>query len=427
MSSLTWKDHFKERLVGLEEPREGSYLELALEEGRLTSKEYLEWATATFLMPVLKPEYFTDHQPDPAWLKRAQYKWGPTMIPVGQWDDVLIVACLEKPHEVQALTCCVLADRENLTEWWNKLSDSQEMLGDWNAAPPPNLSFSGVSLARNEGSLTDAPAADAPILPDAAPLELPEDPNVVKLSEIPDLDAMEATQIGEPARPTLDEPLILERDEPLVLEQEAAPILEPAPAAEPVVAAAPTPAASPLVAKVAPVENKTLTLDSKEKTKLAALSNKKDTVKHYAMKAFKELSAFYPEAMVLLHNDTGTHLVPAAWTENLKPVGSLQKIPLDEPSLFRIVHTTEKAYHGYVVANDVNDQFFKRWSKDASPEVVTAVPLFYNGHCYGVLMGFSDKEKTASQTYLQLIRLLDKAGADLSQALGSKPAEVRAA
>jgi hypothetical protein len=113
MSSSTWQDHFKEQLVGLEPPREGSFLEMALSEGRITEKDYLQWASETHSIPMVSPQFFIEMQPDPALLEKASLPWRSTFFPVAEWDGHLIVAGLEQVDAfVEALKSVVIRLRQ---------------------------------------------------------------------------------------------------------------------------------------------------------------------------------------------------------------------------------------------------------------------------------------------------------------------------
>jgi hypothetical protein len=92
--------------------------------------------------------------------------------------------------------------------------------------------------------------------------------------------------------------------------------------------------------------------------------------------------------------------VPWKWDENFVQ-GPEVGITLAEPSIFKIVSKTKKPYHGYVVANPVNTQFFNDWNHKKLPEHVTMSPLVYKNSLIGMLMGFGTAQ-IKSKPSLQL-------------------------
>jgi hypothetical protein len=70
---------------------------------------------------------------------------------------------------------------------------------------------------------------------------------------------------------------------------------------------------------------------------------------------------------------------------------SMIEFSLKIPSIFRIVSTTQKPYHGFVSLNDLNEAFFESWNHGQIPDHVTIVPLMDHDLVVGMLMGFGEK------------------------------------
>lgn len=87
-------------------------------------------------------------------------------------------------------------------------------------------------------------------------------------------------------------------------------------------------------------------------------------------------------------------LRPFKWTSNLLSVKGEKPDPIDlsYPSIFRIVHRTRLPYHGYVVANPVNTQFFNHFHRGEIPKHVTVTPVLIGSGIAGMLMGISNNE-----------------------------------
>lgn len=85
-------------------------------------------------------------------------------------------------------------------------------------------------------------------------------------------------------------------------------------------------------------------------------------------------------------------------------------IPLETPSIFRIVFRTCLPYHGYVAPCPVNDAFFKRLGVE-TPSHATIVPLLVNTQMAGMLMGFTNQTITA---YKETLKTMHKLGNEVA-------------
>jgi hypothetical protein len=87
-----------------------------------------------------------------------------------------------------------------------------------------------------------------------------------------------------------------------------------------------------------------------------------------------------------------TQIVAFAWDENFRDIKDTNmRFPLKTPSIFNIVVSTQKPYHGYVSLNEINERFFDDWNQGRVPDHVTISPLMMGDKLIGLLVGFADK------------------------------------
>lgn len=382
MSSSTWQEFFKDRLLGLEPPRDGSFLEAALSEKRFSEDEYLKWASRHLLLPLLDGRFFTEHDADATLLKRAPLKWTSCLLPVHEWDGVLIVAGLEKPDDLPSGAVFVLAAPSDMTHWWETLAP-QTTAGSPIETPEgitdekpqlQGLSFAGVSLK---------PAEQAPVVPDgetsiSLSITEPElETTLVRASEA----SIQSTEAADPTSLTQTGLLAAE-----------IPATPAAPAAE--FSVFTNPANEPHVLSDFSVDHKTFVQDVTD--------------------ALRAMSEQFPKTMFLAANEQNTVLIPQIWSHAFGMPQTAGRIPLNAPSPFRLAFLTEKPYHGFVVPNDVTEMFSKVWNGGKTPDHLTIVPVFYLNRVVGTLIGVGPS--TCSS--LPVLRTVEKISADLTQKFG---------
>ncbi|MBX3040266.1 MAG: hypothetical protein KF789_06090 [Bdellovibrionaceae bacterium] len=409
MSSSTWQDHFKEQLVGLEPPREGSFLEMALSEGRITEKDYLQWASETHSIPMVSPQFFIEMQPDPALLEKASLPWRSTFFPVAEWDGHLIVAGLERPLQLPPTCSFVLATRENLSLWWEQLaehsnplegpdgidlgvtSDESLDLPSFDSAPSaaPSLSFAGISVATPVLKV----AEEAPLEPaEAIVVEPASSPS------IPSLDPVASVATTPTPAPAVEpfantaSSLINVADISEQTQTRTFISLEPTP-----IPAAPK---QPIPLK----NNPTLEKHSLSETLIEIKGYKMDVQKTLTL-----LAGAYPKVMMLVFDEARKSLIPLMWSETFVAPSSVPRIPLGSASMFEIVASTEKSFHGPVIPNEINTQFLTVWNEGAQPGTMTIVPLIGGGHPRGMILGIGPQ----SSYTMAILRYAEKVSNDL--------------
>lgn len=221
-----------------------------------------------------------------------------------------------------------------------------------------------------------------------------------------------------PLAKTEDEPLVLS-DEPLVLEEKpkvaaaAKPIppppkeasteekttIAPAVAASKIPPASPVPAAPIAAPKPAAVAPAASAVRSSMNTGLDAallleVLKKKNgsTIDERVKTTFNEMRNHFEKSMILTLDSKESQLVAFAWDDNFKGMKDPTiAVPLRVPSVFNIVASTAKPFHGYISLNEVNEKFFEDWNQGRIPDHVTITPLILEDKMVGMIMGFAEK------------------------------------
>ncbi|MGZ3748956.1 MAG: hypothetical protein ACXWRE_15840, partial [Pseudobdellovibrionaceae bacterium] len=128
---------------------------------------------------------------------------------------------------------------------------------------------------------------------------------------------------------------------------------------------------------------------------------------------FQILKTFFTKSILLAVDNKGQLIKPIVWDKKDFAVQEQQNscFNLETPSIFRIVSSTQKPYHGFVILNDLNESFFESWNHGQIPDHVTIVPLFEGELVVGMLMGFGEKS-SFNKTVLQFT---EKVAKDFSQ------------
>jgi len=100
----------------------------------------------------------------------------------------------------------------------------------------------------------------------------------------------------------------------------------------------------------------------------------------------------FDKSMILLHEENKLSFWrwAGAWEAKFN-VGEM--IPLNTPSVFKIVVDTQQPYHGHVSPSPVNEHVFKLLLSGQYPEHITVVPVVVSGNVVVLIMGLCSKEK----------------------------------
>ncbi len=109
-------------------------------------------------------------------------------------------------------------------------------------------------------------------------------------------------------------------------------------------------------------------------------------------RVLSEMKAHFEKSMILTLDEQESQVTAFAWDENFQDIkDTSMRIPLESPSIFKIVASTQKPFHGYISLNDLNENFFEQWNQGAIPDHVTITPIVINEKLVGMLMGFAEK------------------------------------
>nr|BFD66799.1 hypothetical protein HAGR004_18210 [Bdellovibrio sp. HAGR004] len=452
MSHHLWFEHFKEQLQGLTEAFEqsGTHLSLlayAIKEQRLSSEAYLQWAMTHHRLPLLQSRFFTETPVSQEMFAKwaTHYPWSAECLPVAEWDGSLIVACLQPPQDFPSFpsSILVLATYENLEQVWTQLHPERQATPAADAAPEgidlslstpkkqssDSFSFDDLGVASEGSSPNFEPLSSDELSVEGAPEEkldgLFDGPTVIRLEALSPAPAgTPAAEASTSAKIELTPEIPETEQKTTIMPLPAAsttPVVEEVPAvvSQPVVAQAPessapkkaTPppppkselpppfedsfsnrpvAITPRPAGVAkptinPVATGHFALDKIKKKNAAALNEKVKLV-------LSEMKAHFEKSMILTLDEQETQMIAFAWDENFKGMkDTSMRFPLQVPSIFSIVASTQKPYHGYISLNETNEKFFEGWNQGRIPDHVTITPIIINEKLVGMLMGFAEK------------------------------------
>ena len=93
---------------------------------------------------------------------------------------------------------------------------------------------------------------------------------------------------------------------------------------------------------------------------------------------------------VLIFSFHNNHFKPMEWSDSMS--GSAIPIEIDQPSIFKMIVNSRSPYHGFIVDNEVHNEFFTRWGFSKLPKHITLIPLLNNSNdIIGAFMGIADE------------------------------------
>lgn len=402
MDQLDWYEHFKNYLKGLEESFKtikphGSLLKHALDNHFLPVDKYLFWAKENYKFPILQSNFFKETPISQEMFARwaTHYQWSEECLPVAEWDGVLIVACLQPPQDFpqKVSFTLVLASHQDLKNTWAKLNTKSTDL-----EAPDGIDIS--ALVKNTSHSDE-------ISIESLGLQLSADsPEILALDE----------QIDSPLESEVLEGIFDESTEvkisPIQLKNE---LSEGHPSEE--------------QAKIEEINfSNVRKLDSTMRPPHVKVSSSGENefaleklVASYGLNlnkstecVFKSMKKYFDKSLILTLDENETHLKVFASDESFSLVKNKElQIPLGVPSIFNIVHSTIKPFHGYVSTNQINDKFFESWNESKIPSHVTITPLVYNKQLVGMIMGFAEKAGYTRES----LKLAEKVSAEFISSL----------
>ena len=364
-----------------------SFTAFVLNQKIVQSEDYLAWAQVHFELVILKNDYFQMNSPDMTLWSRWQetYPWSNECLPVGEWDGVLFVGCIEKPMDFNPTVpvCFALCSPNHLKTW------SQTY-------------FSKADQAR--------PAFHLELKDDADPSDIEN-----KSAEFSGAEEENSLlNLQDPASVTMGSILIkLAPPEPLAVPETRA--ITPAPQSISVKEVVPEMnEVAPSAVTLIKAQPKVSALLQNEKVGLFLLSKLNSYNKDLSaeLKALCEpLVTNFDKYLILSVDTNETEARPLIWSKGFNPGVANYSISLKVPSMFYIVAATYKPFHGPVSANDVNEKFFDDWNMSQTPGHATLVPLLQKDRLIGILLALG--ESNAYNNHI--LRLVVKSAAEISQ------------
>ncbi|KYG65336.1 hypothetical protein AZI87_12350 [Bdellovibrio bacteriovorus] len=258
--------------------------------------------------------------------------------------------------------------------------------------------FDGPTVIRLEAlSTAEAPSSEAPVSAEAS-----SDSIVVEFSE----GSEPKTQVDEVAlTPAATSAPVVE---PLVVQEEKAPVVvavnealggkkipPPPPKSE-----MPPPFEDsfgnkpiPIVPRPAGVAKPTINPVASGNFALERMKKKNAAILNERVKQIlSEMKVHFEKSMILTLDEQETQMTAFAWDENFQGMkDTSMRFPLHTPSIFNIVASTQKSFHGYISLNEINEKFFEDWNQGRIPDHVTISPIIINEKLVGMLMGFAEK------------------------------------
>jgi hypothetical protein len=102
-----------------------SVLAWCLAHGKIAESDYLQWASETSGLPLLNDEFFAIHPDQVFWdAIKSRSNWSPEVLPLAEWDGILLIACVEAPDQFQYREphAVVLASPRLLALHWRRLN-----------------------------------------------------------------------------------------------------------------------------------------------------------------------------------------------------------------------------------------------------------------------------------------------------------------
>lgn len=434
---FNWKQKYIMEISDLESPLTGedsSLLYMAFVQKKISCSEFLEWAQSETQFPILKSDFFNQFQWNPEVLNlRPDLKsyWSPILTPLTMWDGHLIVAGSYFPEDFPKTNVIFIFCHYNRTEKiWDQISALK--------APDEHVQMTTeVELLDSEPEsefVMEDDSEDKKHLPvteedEAGELQLNIDTPAPEL-----LQKLDFSQVIQPKvlqAPAEENSVIVTNTKIKFDKSKVDAKLEskPEPKAESIqtrskinitsvsgqtktnfkispLQQSPTPPPSqrsPQASSVAKgnpfsrssaedsVPNLTKS-NSVTKTQSDFSPTDLDYTDVFTMwnEIQEEMQTYYDKCYLLTVNTT-QGVLPQIWSDNVIVSAQKNPVSLAQPSMFNVVAKTLKPYHGYVVPNEINDQFFAVWNESSVPDHITIVPIVIKKILCGFLMGIGPK------------------------------------
>ncbi len=513
--SLAWIEKFiasdkQNEVARLSPERRFDILCRMIEGGQIEISNYLSWASQLFLLPSLDSSFFSNVDIKPVWQKYSPLNnWSPEILPVGDWENRLMIACVSPPNEFKMSLAqapiFVLASPLDLRRTWILLNAKPAVAEAVPAQIKPNLT--PAQSENIEGTVTrfelkmdpefkpielDSAQNDDAVTATAPPTSNPE-AQAVKESETPSGFTIDINITNSGVAPSfnfappknetniitetpvdvlsseikfdldtpplvvaaaLTEPVVLSPPPPppppppktrtstvplpkaeLLKKQVASPLVQANPAGSPtqnkpigppprgILSAVATPfkvnTPNPVTAETSQIPKATSGKLALKRSVESAKSSFDECSSYEDISdlMFTKMRSLFEMSMLLRCDENG--LTPIHWTGAFKGVDEQKAstIVLQQPSIFRVVYSSGKPYHGYVVANATNSKFFAEWNANEIPKHVTIFPVFVEKTFVAMWFGATNKAIDLKVSMADMDSYTDASVAALHKAL----------
>ncbi len=363
----------------------GSFTAFVLQQKIVAEEDYLVWAQIHYSLPLLKNDFFYNHQPDmDLWARsKKTYAWNAECLPVGEWDGVLFVGCLEKPSDFNLMSpvCFTLSSPVSLENWHQQYeSKPSDILA---------LELQDDEVLVEEGS--------------SIPLENKTLGNLVENSFIAELNAFkpQLTRLDPTSIPVAQN-IPIDEVIPNMTTPEKKTNLKVLPQTQ---------------TKAQPKSSTPIKVQPPGDFYLARLSSTHNDLENELKKICTPLTANFEKFMILSVNETETEARPLTWSEGFNPCGPEYSISLKNPSLFYIVTATYKPFHGPISLNEANEKFFDDWNMSYTPGHATAIPIINKDHLLGILLALGEPSAYNNQVLRSTVKIVNEIGLSIHSKL----------
>ncbi|MBN8538006.1 MAG: hypothetical protein J0M15_13205 [Deltaproteobacteria bacterium] len=402
MKSQKWFAAFSHKLTYFESEYNQSHsgyspLGYALSAGKIQSQEYMKWAQNFFKLPYVKDDYFKSQLPPTANWKdwKSEYKWSPEIVPLSIWDGHLLVACLEIPLSFpnSLRPVFVLADLPNIEKTYQFYINSEkganqarEKIKDISAPPIKILKKDlqtvepeKIDLSEGFELLESSDSDENNLILNTEAEESPEgldlSPSIPSINSIPTIPSMpnslNATSIPKAPNAPISPTSFVHKE-----------------LGTSVTTIATDSSLTRNVVLPSQIQD-----DLKKGMPYLASLKKQNThdFETYSQDIFNKGKSVYDKMILFAIDPSESFTIPVSWTDTINPRNkNIDGILLSEPSVFKIVTSTIKSYHGYVVLNELNEKFFDFWNLGQVPGNITLCPIIINNKLIGFLMGLGE-------------------------------------
>lgn len=435
--NLKWSQQFQNYLADFENKYKAaqsplSPLGYALSQKIIPMDQYLKWAQTAYHLPVINDDYFNTHLPSAEDWKswKTEFQWSEEIVPIGLWDGHLLVACLEIPARFPAsfYPIFLLADfkhtqrthqfyinsdkgSESATKKMKEMMSAQSPAITQPTKPIQAPVIAKIETLELSDSSSEESNNDAEVLELNLNEEQPEGLNfsIESLStNTPQLSvskpaAKTSTQPSAPTEISFDSLDILSNPGKEEISLKFTNVEVTSGSGKKIIKDGNTGITNTGMTNVTSIGNLTTISNTNLPASIQNEINnglpyfiaiKKDNPTNFetiTQAYFAKTSNLFSKFILVAVDPSELHAVPVSWSDTINPRSKdLEKLDLNEPSIFKTVASTLKSYHGYIVLNESNEKFFEFWNQGQVPGNITMVPLIVRNKLVGMWMGLGE-------------------------------------